>query len=326
MGRGANSDVTARADDFFWSATDEPHASRRKAILADHPEIKELAGYDWRSKYFVLLLVGTQLGLAALAPRMSWPVLLAVAYVIGGSLVQSLTLAIHELSHNLMFSKMNHNRLFSIFTNLPLVFAYAISFKKYHMDHHRFQGVDGVDTDIPTAAEGHFFTTPFRKALWVVLQVFFYALRPLYVKPYTPGKWEYLNWAVCLSFDAALVHYCGPAALGYLLLSMWLGLGPHVFSGHFIAEHYVFVEGQETYSYYGPLNFPAWFVGRHQEHHDFPRVPGSRLHLIKEIAPEYYDSLPQYTSWGKVLWDYVAKPGITPFSRVKRKMPTKKDL
>ena len=36
----------ANVDDqeFYWSASDEPHASRRKAILEDHPEIKDLAG------------------------------------------------------------------------------------------------------------------------------------------------------------------------------------------------------------------------------------------------------------------------------------------
>jgi sphingolipid delta-4 desaturase len=270
-----------------------------------------------------------------------------VAYLVGGTCTQSLTLAIHEvpclfgfefrkqnsvvvsdcedgsqLSHNLMFASVFANRWFSMFANLPLVAAYAVSFKKYHMEHHAQQGVDGVDMDIPTPIEGRIFTTSLRKFFWVFFQVLFYAFRPVLVKPYEPGRFELYNWIIQLSFNAAMVYQFGAISVGYFLLSMLLGLGPHPMAGHFIAEHYVFVEGFETYSYYGPLNFLGFWVGFHNEHHDFPRVPGSRLHKIRELAPEFYDNLPQYTSWSRVLYDYVFTPTVTPFSRMKRGPPS----
>jgi sphingolipid delta-4 desaturase len=42
---------------------------------------------------------------------------------------------------------------------------------------------------------------------------------------------------------------------------------------------------------------------------------------IRKIAPEYYDNLPQHSSWVKVLWDFVFDPNLGPYSRVRRHTP-----
>lgn len=47
----------------------------------------------------------------------------------------------------------------------------------------------------------------------------------------------------------------------------------------------MFLKGHETYSYYGSLNLLTFNVGYHNEHHDFPSIPGCRLPQVGAAGP-----------------------------------------
>ncbi|KAI5448066.1 sphingolipid delta(4)-desaturase DES1-like [Lathyrus oleraceus] len=312
------------AGDFFWSYTDEPHASRRRQILSKYPQIKDLFGPDYSALFKISVVVLLQLGTAILLKDAGWLKILLVAYFFGSFLNHNLFLAIHELSHNLAFSSPVCNRWLGIFANLPIGVPMSVTFQKYHLEHHRFQGVDGVDMDVPSLTEARVVTNIFAKTIWVFLQLFFYAFRPLFLKPKPLGLWEFMNFSIQIALDVSMVYFWSWKSLAYLILATFVGGGMHPMAGHFISEHYVFKPEQETYSYYGPLNLLTWHVGYHNEHHDFPRIPGHKLHKVKEIAPEYYDSLSSYKSWSQVIYMYIMDSTVGPYSRMKRK-PSKNE-
>ncbi|KAK4878006.1 hypothetical protein RN001_010512 [Aquatica leii] len=323
--------------DFEWTYTEEPHASRRKQILEKYPQIKKLFGYDPNFKWVVTLMVTIQLIMLFVMKDRSWGMTLLVAYCFGGVINHSLMLAVHEIAHNLAFghSRPLANRLFGFFANIPIGIPISVSFKKYHLEHHRYQGDEIKDTDIPTYVEAKLFCTTVGKVFWVILQPFFYALRPLVVYPKPPTLLEFINLIIQLIFDAIVVYFFGKChnqgdkdqstlflggrVLGYLIFGSLMAMGLHPVAGHFVSEHYMFKKGYETYSYYGPLNWITFNVGYHNEHHDFPAVPGSRLPQVKAIAPEFYDNLPQHSSWSAVLYDFVMDPDIGPYARIRRK-------
>ncbi|GMI31059.1 hypothetical protein TeGR_g13814 [Tetraparma gracilis] len=140
----------------------------------------------------------------------------------------------------------------------------------------------------------------------------------MFVNPKDPSTGEFVNYATQLTFDAIIYHFYGAWGVAYLVLGTLLGMGLHPVAGHFIAEHYVMNEDQETYSYYGPLNWLCFNVGYHNEHHDFPFIAGTNLPKVREIAPEFYDAVPHYHSWSKVILDYIVDDKVGPFARYKR--------
>jgi sphingolipid delta-4 desaturase len=265
-------------------------------------------------------------------PFWSWK-FWATAYIIGATANQNCFLSIHEISHNLAARSPLANRLLAIFANLPIGIPYSASFRPYHLTHHKSLGVDGLDVDLPTAFEAVFLDSLMGKAFFCTFQILFYALRPMmiYRVPFT--HIHLLNVIVQVAFDAALVKAFGWHTLAYFILSSFLAGSLHPCAGHFIAEHYVFERAQkearspawkgapvpETYSYYGPLNFFTWNVGLHNEHHDFPAVPWSRLPALHEIAKEFYVDLPRHESWVWVIWQFIWDKEVGMTCRVKRK-------
>jgi len=320
---------------FFWTYTEEPHRTRRQAIIKAHPEVTKLCGPEPLTKYFVVAVVAFQVLCAWLlrdTSFFSWTFFLT-AYIIGATANQNLFLAIHEISHNLAFKSPIANRLIAVFVNLPIGIPYSASFRPYHLTHHKSLGVEGLDTDLPTALEAVFLDSILGKAFFCTFQILFYALRPMMVYKIPITRIHLFNIAAQVLFDFLLVKFAGGKALGYLIFSSFLAGSLHPCAGHFIAEHYVFEKQPETarspntqlapvpetFSYYGPLNMLTYNVGLHNEHHDFPAVPWTRLPALHDMAKEFYADLPKHTSWTWVIWQFIWDNEVGMSCRVKRK-------
>lgn len=330
-----------RRQDFYWTDKEDPYVTIKQELIEKYPQITELMGPEPLTKWIVLATVILQVGIAIAIRDASWTVFLLTAWIIGSTINHSLFLAIHEITHNLGSKSLFRNKLYSHLANLPIGFPYAASFGPYHYDHHRQQGVDGVDTDIATPYEAKIFASfaeinyvchCLAKATFMFTQILFYALRPVFVAPETLQRAQqdpmyFVNQIVQFGFDYLLYSYFGIWPVVYLLLSTFFAgsITPVGVSGHFLAEHYVFDgEGEdETWSYYGPLNYLTYNVGYHREHHVFPNIAWRNLPKVREIASDYFDKLPECKSWHGVIWRFIFDDNITPFCRVKRVNPKK---
>ncbi|MBI1769670.1 MAG: fatty acid desaturase [Bacteroidetes bacterium] len=306
---------------FRFSEVAEPHRVRTLQILRQYPDVKKLMGKNPLTIFAIIGLVGGMIGISYLVKDTPWWVVLLIAYFVGAFFNHALFVMIHECSHHLLFKNKSLNRFAAIVSNLPHVFPSAISFERYHIKHHSFQGVHELDADLPDFWEAKLFNNSvLGKAFWLLLFPVFQVIRTFRLKEIKPvDGWIVTNWIIQIAFNVTLWIFLGPKALMFMLLSFFFSVGLHPLGARWIQEHYLTLsETQETYSYYGPLNAVAFNVGFHNEHHDFPSVPWNRLPRLKKSAPTYYDSLLSHQSWTSLFFRFLFDKNISLFSRITR--------
>jgi sphingolipid delta-4 desaturase len=304
--------------DFTYTDAPDPHHARTRAILQAHPEVRSLMGHNPWSFVVLLGVLALQVGLAYLLREGPWWLVLLVAYFVGSLANHTMWVLIHEAGHNMIFKRPFWNRIAALLADIPNGFPGAISFGIYHQKHHAYMGVYERDADLAYRWEARLVgRSPVRKALWLLLFPVVEAIRPIRLKgvKFLTG-WTVASWVVSLGVDTLVVVFFGPLSLLYFIASLFFSLGLHPVGARWIQEHYLVAPPQETYSYYGIINRVNLNIGYHNEHHDFPSIPWSRLPALKKMAPEWYDNLVAYTSYTRLLWRFLTDPTLTLFSRI----------
>jgi len=290
----------------------ELHAARTKSILAAHPDVRHLIGRNPWTAVIAFVVVVFQVGLAAVFGHMGlgwWPLSVLCAWLVGAFANHCLYVVIHDAAHDLIFTKRSWNKAAAIFADLPNLAPGAISFRIYHLQHHAYLGKN-ADPDVPSAWEMRIVgDSSVRKALWLLLFPLVQISRALRVGGADVlDPWALLNMGVSLGFTLLVLSLLGPGAVLYLFASFCFSIGLHPLGARWIQEHYRVDSDQDTSSYYGPLNVVALNIGYHNEHHDFPSVPWSRLPSLKAAAPEFYYPLHCHRSLLSLFWRFLFDP------------------
>jgi len=303
----------------------QPHWTRRKAILKDHPEVKNLQHNDFASALWVIICVGAMTCLAYYVRDFSALGIFLMSYAVGATILHAQWVLIHELTHDLVFSSQRLNTLFLLVCNMPHVIPSGISFRHFHRQHHGHLNETYSDPDVPSPLENSLFgRSAIGKAFWLCFFSIIQAIRVLrhYATPLAPrfDTPAFLNVFLNVAYTSIIYKTCGISSVVFLVLSslMAVGLLLHPLGARWIAEHYAVHPNQETYSYYGHLNYVMFNIGYHNEHHDFPNIPWNKLPVLKSISPEYYEPLHKHTSYLRVLREFIFNDQFTLKTRVVR--------
>ena len=198
---------------FRTSREGEPHSLRPQIIAAQYPEIRSLNGYDPKTAWITLVIVVSML-LQALGIQKfhdevgsTWqffiPLILWI-YCVGAVLNHWLAMTVHETSHNLALRTRSQNRWLAIFSNIPIILPMAMTFHRYHLEHHVDLGVDQKDSDLPHWVESETIgNSRILKAFWIFIYFFVYLIRGMTFARF-PNRWEWINLAIQMTINALI--------------------------------------------------------------------------------------------------------------------------
>jgi sphingolipid delta-4 desaturase len=291
------------------------HAKRRREMLAKYPQMEKL----FRTKVddiwngIILILLGSLQALTAYYCA-NYPFWLTVllASTVGAFAAHGIQALTHEMCHSVGKSG-GRVKIFGVgvgnictraacaTTNFP----WSMYYEQYHTKHHSYTGTQPDADGIILFRSWHqpplsfFKDTTVGKILWTaIFSVLIYPSFCIHKKLLDTAHPPSVNYeGVAVAFQLFIYMFGGGSyGLVYLHLSAAFSLGAlcHPYWGFWLIQHMPNKDGtQLTLSYTGSrlwhiLNFGELY---HVEHHDFPRIPWTRLHLCQEIAPEYYKDL-----------------------------------
>ena len=306
--------------DFTYTDQKNPHVDRSRTLLKKYPELRKLMGPYRPSALWILAIVTLQIFIAYLLADVHWGWVIGLSWLVGAVISHALFVFVHEACHNLVMKSSWANQLFGILSNVGQGFPSSVGFRHFHLLHHSNMGEYEYDADLAFYNEARWVKNIWwRKIIWYLGFMFIEVLRPLKLKtPKMKVGWAVLNFAVVIASNIALWYFLGPKALAYVLMSTAFGVGLHPVGARWVQEHYIFKEGQETYSYYGPMNLLSFNVGLHNEHHDLYRVPWVHLPKLTKTAPEFYENLYAHRSWTKLFLQFIFDPKIDLYARIVR--------
>ena len=299
----------------------DPHIERRKNLLSEFGnEIKPLMKPIPFTAAIAVIVVGIQIYTSYLTSHLNYFQITLLAFCFGAFFNHALYVIIHEATHSLVFRTPFLNRMVLLLCDFPLLLPGAMPFRKYHLLHHSYFGQIEADADLVSHQEAKLVgNSSVKKVIWFLFLGISQSLRPnKLAKIKFWDQWIFVNLFTQICVVFLIFNFSGLKGLLYLLLSSIFGLGLHPLGGRWIAEHFITKSGQETYSYYGPLNYLALNVGHHVEHHDFMNIPWLYLPKLKKIAPHSYQNLSFYTSYVVVLRNFIFNPNVTLHSRIVR--------
>jgi len=306
--------------DFTRVSYPVPHIARGRQLLATHPELRALSGPTPSTAAWVVGLVAMNITLAVMLAHTAWYVWVPVSYIVIATADHALWVLIHETTHNLVFRKPWLNKWVALIANLPMLLPAAISFSRYHLLHHRHLGDPEMDAGVPGETEARIVgESSLLKTMWIAFQSLVQGvIRPNRVDAPLVDGWTIVNAVFQFASMGLLIAVFGLGPIKCLLVGVFFALGLHPLGGRWVQEHTQTVPGQETYSYYGPLNRVAFNIGYHNEHHDLISVPWSKLPDVRRIAPEFYDPLYSYASLTRLLLRFCTDRQLTLYSYIVR--------
>lgn len=111
----------------------------------------------------------------------------------------------------------------------------AISFGRYHADHHNFMGEVDKDPDLPTLFEIQTANNRFMKILYFMFLSPIYGLRPFIQMHKTMNQTERINLIIIICTNLLIYKFWGIGSLAYVFIGGYLSIGAHPAAIHVIA-------------------------------------------------------------------------------------------